>query len=90
MLDTSPAPAKSAHFAPGTRPGSISPWEGDCVRGARLAQLGLLREVRRRFVDPERVRRELMVAILRYGWPMTRPESLMAEITWVAAGRAIN
>jgi hypothetical protein len=87
MLTTTLAAARGTHGMMTVRSGSSRSWEGDCIRPARLAQLGLLREV---LVNTERVRRSLTCALLRYGWPMTRPETFMAEITRIAAGPTLN
>jgi hypothetical protein len=60
------------------------------VRGARLAQLGLLEEVRRPVIDVDRLRQRLGSAFLLHGWLMVRPEPTMAFITRVAGGPSLN
>jgi hypothetical protein len=62
----------------------------DHIRGARLAQLGMLQEVRRPVIDVDRLRQRLACAFLIHGWLMVRPEPTMAFITRIAGGPSLN
>ena len=64
--------------------------QSDYIRSARLAQLGLIREVRRPAVDADQLRQRLACAVMVHGWLMIRPESVMAVITRIAAGPSLN
>ena len=42
--------------------------QSDYIRSARLAQLGLIREVRRPAVDADQLRQRLACAVIVHGW----------------------
>ena len=64
--------------------------QSDYIRSARLAQLELIREVRRPTVDAVQLRQHLACAVMVHGWLMIRPASVMAVITRIAAGPSLN